>query len=197
MKNKTWSEESLAEAIQQGGQGRQAAIKAIYDDKALKRMVISFVTKNRGNEADGQDIFHEGIIVMDRNIREGKFRGDASLKGYLYSICRLLWMNRYRKHANTDSVAEMPISTEADTHTPAVILETEERKAVLNALLGKLGERCQKILTLWKLSYSMEEIAEQLGFSSADMARKAKYRCHSSLMDIIKENPSLKKMLKP
>lgn len=196
MSNKEWTEENLLNGILQGGNERQAAIRAIYNDSGLKRMVAAFVSKNKGNEADGQDMFHEGIIVLDRNIREGKFRGEAPLKGYLYSICRFLWMNQMRKQSHTDTVAEMPISSEADTQSPEVILVTEERKAVLNSLLAELGERCQKILELWKLSYSMEEIAEKLGFSSSDMAKKAKYRCHVSLLQMIQNNPSLQQLLK-
>lgn len=196
MSNKDWTEENLLASILEGGNARQAAIRAIYNDSGLKRIVAAFVSKNKGNEADGQDIFHEGIIVLDRNVREGKFRGESPLKGYLYSICRFLWMNQMRKQAHTESVAEMPLSGETDTQSPEVIMVSEERKALLNSLLSELGERCQKILELWKLSYSMEEIAEKLGFSSPDMAKKAKYRCHVSLLQMIQNNPSLEQLLK-
>ena len=104
-------------------------------------------------------------------------------------------MNQLRKQAHTSSVAEMPLSNEPDTLTPEVTLVTEERKTVLNRLLQELGERCQQILELWKLSYSMEEIAVSLGFSSSDMARKAKYRCHVSLLEIIRKNPHVEQLL--
>ncbi len=196
MSNKEWTEENLLQGILQGGNERQAAIRFLYNDSGLKRMVAAFVNKNRGNDADGQDIFHEGIIVLDRNIREGKFRGDAPLKGYLYSICRFLWMNQMRKQSHTETVAEMPVTSEVDMQSPEVILVSEERKAVLNSLLNELGERCRQILELWKLSYSMEEIAGRLGFSSPEMAKKAKYRCHVSLLQLIQNNPSLEQLLK-
>jgi RNA polymerase sigma factor (sigma-70 family) len=193
--NQGWTEQSLVESILQGGNARQTAIRFIYEDKDLRQMVIRFVNKNRGNDEDGQDMFHEGIIVLDRNIREGKFRGEAPLKGYLYSICRFLWMNRMRKQSHTDTVAEMPVTAEVDAESPEVIFVNEERKAVLNRLLEEVGERCRKILELWKLSYSMEEIAEKLDFSSAAMARKAKYRCHVSLMELVQKNPALAQTL--
>ena len=133
-------------------------------------------------------MYHEGIIVLDRNIREGKFRGESPVKGYLYSICRFLWMNQMRKLAHTKTVAEVPIENETDLETPEIQLIAQERKDMLNRLLGELGERCQRILELWKLSYSMEEIAETVGFSSPDMARKAKYRCHLSLLEVVKKS---------
>lgn len=189
------SDEQLITAIQQGGKARESALRDIYRDTNLQRMVTAYVRNNRGDATEGQDIFHEGIIVLDRNIREGKFRGESPVKGYLYSICRFLWMNQMRKLSHAKPVAEVPIENETDFETPEIQVVAQERKDLLNRLLGELGERCQRILELWKLSYSMEEIAETLGFSSADMARKAKYRCHLSLLEIIRQNPSLTPML--
>ena len=191
MQTTNWTDDQFLEAINGGGTTREAALRGIYSDNELKRKVIHFVRNRQGNTEDGQDMFHEGIIVLDRNIREAKFRGDAPLKGYLYSICRFLWMNQLRKQAHTTQGTETILANEPDEYTPEITLITQERKDLLNGLLNRLGERCQRILELWKLSYSMDEIATLLGFSSADMARKAKYRCHLSLVELVKENPDL------
>lgn len=191
MKESDWTDEQLLQAIVSGGRARQDALRAIYADQELKRKVIQHVRFRQGNAADGQDMFHEGIIVLDRNVREGKFRGEAPLKGYLYSICRFLWMNQLRKNAHTSVVAEPPLPNEPDETTPEIALISQERRDTLHRLLEQLGERCQRILELWKLSYSMEEIASTLGFSSPDMARKAKYRCHLNLLDLVRQNPQM------
>jgi len=196
MQTSQWTDDQFLAAINSGGQNRQAALRAIYDDNELKRKVIQFVRNRQGNTEDGQDMFHEGIIVLDRNIRESKFRGEAPLKGYLYSICRFLWMNQLRKQAHTTQGAETVLANEPDEYTPEITMIAQERKDLLNSLLGQLGERCQRILELWKLSYSMEEIATSLGFSSADMARKAKYRCHVSLVELVQQNPEIQRVLK-
>lgn len=195
MQTSNWTDNQFLEAITGGGTLREKALRGIYSDNELKRKVIAFVRNRQGNTEDGQDMFHEGIIVLDRNIREGKFRGEAPLKGYLYSICRFLWMNQLRKNAHTTQGAEAVLANEPDDYTPEITLISEERKSLLNNLLSLLGERCQRILELWKLSYSMEEIAEKLDFSSADMARKAKYRCHLSLMELVQQNPEMQKTL--
>lgn len=187
MNSITEIDQQLLESIRQGGAARQAALRKIYDDRELQRMVIAYVRNHRGDATEGQDMFHEGIIVLDRNIREGKFRGEAPLKGYLYSICRFLWMNQMRKLSRATTVAEVPVEDDTDLITPEIQLVAQEQKDMLNRLLHELGERCRQILELWKLSYSMEEIAESLGFSSADMARKAKYRCHLSLLEIVQK----------
>lgn len=174
-------------AIQHGGRSREAALRDIYQDQDLRRMVAAFVRQYLGDAADGEDMFQEGIIVLDRNIREGKFRGEAPLRGYLYSICRFLWRNQARKRARAQCVAEVPVMEETGGETPETELLLEERNALLDDLLSSLGERNRRILEMWKLSYSMAEIAEALGFSSAEIARKAKYRCHLALLETIRQ----------
>jgi RNA polymerase sigma factor (sigma-70 family) len=189
MQRTLWTDEQLVAAIAAGGNDREAALRALYHDEELKRQVIGFVRNHAGQLADGQDVFHEGLIVLDRNVRAGKFRGEAPLKGYLYSICRFLWNNQWRKQRHTVAVPEAPPTEATDAATPEAAYLDDERKTLLGGVLRQLGERCQQILELWKLSFSMEEIAAEVGFSSADMARKAKYRCHLQLLELLRQQP--------
>ncbi len=193
---KTMSDEELLEAIKSGGTSRQRAIQQMYNDRQFSERIIQYVKSNSGNYQDGQDMFHEGIIVMDRNIRADKFRQETSLKGYLYSICRFLWMNQIRKQSKMTYTDDNLKMDDVEEETPEVVFESDEKKNFLRQLIHQLGERCQKTLELWKLSYSMEEIAEKMGFSSAAMARKNKYRCHKSLLKIIEDNPEITNTLK-
>lgn len=192
----SFTEDQLLAAIKAGGNIRQTAIRNIYEDRDLKKKVIDFVKNHGGNVEDGQDMYHEGIIVLDRNIREEKFRGESSIQGYLYSICRFLWMNRTRKQAKTRLTEDNQAFEGASDFTPESSYFDEERKSVLRQILEKLGDRCQKILNLWQLSYSMEEIAETMGLANEQQARKAKYRCHLSLVELLEQNPNLSELLK-
>ena len=186
-----YSDSEIVEAIKSGGRGRQDVIRFLYKQNDLKTKIIQFVQRNSGNFQDGQDMFHEGIIVMDRNIRQDKFKMESSVNGYIFSICRFLWMNQIRKQGKMTLTEDNTRLDEVEESTPETQLFDEEQKNVLRKLMSQLGERCQKILELWKLSYSMDEIATELKFSSAAMARKNKYRCQKSLMDIVGKNPEL------
>lgn len=192
---KVFTGEELVAAIKKGGSQRQQAIRFIYDQADLRQKVIRFVRNNQGNEEDGHDMFHEGIIVLDRNIRQDKFRGDSSVEGYLYSICRFLWHNQRRKKARIDLTDDPIRIDQVETDNPEIQYVTKEKKQLLQRALEQLGERCQRILELWRLSYSMQEIATELGFSSAQMARKNKYRCQQSLMKWLKEQPQWRQWL--
>ncbi len=196
MKAQTYTDKELIAAIKSGSAKRQEAIRYLYQDASLKGKIIQFVSRNSGNYQDGEDMFHEGIIVLDRNIRQNKFKEETSIQGYLYSICRFLWMNQIRKQGKVTLTEDNLEMDSSDQATPEDILFTAEQKEILNSLVDQLGDRCKKILELWKLSYSMEEIANELGFSSAAMARKNKYRCHKSLLEIIQKHPKLVNTLK-
>lgn len=193
---KEFSDQDLVAAIKKGGSSRQEAIRFVYDKADLRGKVVHFVRRNQGNDADGHDMFHEGIIVLDRNIREDKFRGESSVEGYLYSICRFLWQNQRRKKARVDLKEDATQMDQVESNNPEVELISDEKKNILRRALEQLGERCKQILELWQLSYSMEEIATEMNFSSAQMARKNKYRCQQSLLKFFKEQPKWKQWLK-
>lgn len=193
---KAFTDQELVIAIKKGGTGRQQAIHFVYSKADLRRKVVHFVRNNQGNEEDGHDMFHEGIIVLDRNIREEKFRAESSVEGYLYSICRFLWQNQRRKKARIELKDDPMQMDQIETENPEVQYLTDEKKNLLSRALDQLGERCKRILELWQLSYSMEEIATEMEFSSAQMARKNKYRCQQSLMKFLKEQPKWQQWLK-
>lgn len=192
----SYSDNELIAFIKGGGTQRQRALRQLYKDQTLRSKVVRFVQNNSGNFQDGQDMYQEGLIVFDRNIRDDKFRGETSLQGYLFSICRFLWMNQIRKQGKINLTDDHSTMDATELVTPEVSMVDDERKDLLRKVVGQLGERCQKILELWKLSFSMEEIAQKLGFSSAAMARKNKYRCHKSLLSYLEKNPILMEQLR-
>jgi RNA polymerase sigma factor (sigma-70 family) len=189
-------EKILVEMIQSGGRTREQALSQIYTGSGIKEKLTYMVTKNHGIMQDGEDLYQEAIIVLDRNIREGNFRLEGSLSSYLYSIGKYLWMNQLRKKSLTlkeNFTDQEMISTALQ---PDHIMMHEQRKSYLKSVLGKLGKRCQGILELWQLSFSMEEIAQQLGLGDASIARKAKYDCQQQLIKLINDNPLTKNELK-
>jgi len=189
------SDEDIVKAILLGGKEREMALEKLYTDGDCKRKVIKYVQSNHGNNADGKDLFHDGIIVADRNIRNMKFRGDSSLHYYIYSICKYLWLNRIKKNKRVLYPGK-DLKEEIGKRNPETIYMDNELKENLSEALDLLGDRCKKILELWKLNYSMKEIAEKLDIKSEGMARKLKHQCYQKLLKLVEENPGLRKNLK-
>ena len=86
--------------------------------------------------------------------------------------------------------------TEADEETPDILMYSQEESAMLRKVMELLDESCKKILTLWKLSYTMTEIASQMNLSSPEMAKKYRYRCMQKLLGELDNHPHLLNALK-
>lgn len=189
--------EEIISQIRAGGRGRQEALTILYQDRSTRRSVFSTILKMRGNIQDAEDMYQESLIIMDRNIREGKYEHQNSLTGYLCGIARLCWMNQLRKKSRTD-LLDTPIdrSLEHQMPGPDHWLLDHERTTLLNGFLAQLDTRCIQILKLWQERTSMQEIAELLQLSSEMMARKLKYQCTKKLAQLIHEHPEIERILK-
>lgn len=158
--------------------GRESAFRAVYREHF--GMVRHLVVKNSGSDDDAGDIFQEGVIVLFEQVRKPDFRLTSSLKTYLYSICRNLWLKRLRAKGRDKLVDfEQPITLpEVDAEPDP----TEHQLAILRKCLTQLGDACKAILErYYYLNRSMEEIAAELGYTNADTAKTQKYKCMQKL----------------
>lgn len=188
-------DEELVNMIKAGAATREKALHQIYSNTTVKGKLANMIANNSGNSHDAEDIYQEAIIVLDRNIREGHYRLDGSLSSYLYSTGKFLWMNHLRKKKLTLKENFQDSDLVSTSVQPDKIYMDEEKKKYLQSLLSRLGQRCQHIMELWQLSYSMDEIAKKLNIGDASIARKAKYDCQQQLIKLILSNPTNKEEL--
>jgi DNA-directed RNA polymerase specialized sigma24 family protein len=99
------SEDHILLALRKSGLEQRRGLEAIY--KANYGVVEHHVLKNSGSSDDAKDVFQEGIIILCKNIREGKFQGTSTIGTYLFSICRFVWL-KMLQHKVRYSDAEMP-----------------------------------------------------------------------------------------
>lgn len=188
---KTYNDEQLCAMILSGGEARNKALRDIYSREELKHKIRAHIITKGADRAEANDILHDGMIALDRNIRMGKFRGESGLEGYLFSICRFLWHNAFRKKMKYANEEPEEYQFEPDAETPEIHMLEKEKKELLARTLQLIDDRCRNILTLWKRSYSMEEIASETGLSSAEMAKKYRYRCMKKLTAALENQPQL------
>ena len=110
-------------------------------------------------------------------------------------ICRYLWFQRFREIEKDENKKNRP-NSEADWIDPEIKLVQKDQNEQLNLLLGQLPIPCRKVLELWKLGYSMDEIAQRVGYKSAGVARKKKYQCMQKLMQLIETHPGWKNVIR-
>lgn len=175
--------------IKAGGNSREKALEEIFRQNGLDRKIWNLIKDHGANQQDLEDVKTDGLIVLDHNIRTEKFKGESSLEYYYVSICKWLWMNKRRKNNRIELVDDARSLPQRDfAFTPEDILLDKDRIDIIKKHLQSLGPTCTKVLTMWMLHYSMEEIAETMHWSSEALARKNKYRCLQKLKEIIQLN---------
>src|SRR5688500_11618467 len=60
-----------------------------------------YVMANNGSWQDAQDIFQEVIVSFIQLVQQNKFRGEASIKTFLYSMNRNIWLNELKKRGRS------------------------------------------------------------------------------------------------
>ena len=182
----------LIARLRSGTVEEDSALKTIY--RLHFTAVAGYVQRNSGDRDAARDVFQDGIVVLYRNIKEGRFNGESALGTYLFSICRFLWLKALRRKGREPSgpvddntVYEGP---------PGSLLDDERRNAVLT-LFGRLGEGCKRMLLLsFYEDLDMKEIAVRTGFKDEQNARNKKFKCLRALKDLIANDPDAARTLR-
>ena len=156
--------------------------------------VASYVRSNSGNDEDAEDFFQEAIVVFINIVKKGNFRGDSSIKTFLYSIVRNLWRNELKRQ-NRVLLRETNYyeQTEKEEQDIQESIGENEIKNQLLHLLEQLGGNCKKILLLFYYeNLPMKEIFQHMGYETEQVARNMKYRCMNKLKGLLNEHPEMK-----
>lgn len=185
--NTHWTDESLLAALQSGGQAREDALRRMYLMPGLRETVTRFVLDNGGSRDDAQDVFQEALVLFDRNLREGRFEGKSTLATYFVAIAKWRWVTLRRQQGRYRELSPAQYDGEVES-AEAETLRAEHRELLTEAM-GHIGERCRELLRLYQLDYAMEEIAQKMGYSGADVAKKEAYRCRMRLREHLENHP--------
>ena len=164
-----------------------ASIRFLY--RTHYEMLGKYVVNNSGSWDDAQYIFQEVIVAFINLVKAGKFRGEASIKTFLYSLNKNLWLNELKKRGRTQ-VREMKYEKESDKTDQGIntALEAREANAGLMKVMEELGDTCKKILLLYYYeNQSMKEILTSLNYENEQVVRNKKYKCLKRLEELIKD----------
>jgi RNA polymerase sigma-70 factor (ECF subfamily) len=156
----------------------QANDDAAYDELArtYTTQIYHVAYRMLGDSAEASDAVQDIFLKVFRNIRS--FRGDSSLKTWIYRIAfseilnRLRWWKR-RFRSATVSLDDGPEGCTPGLRlshagpSPHQALESKEREAVVQGALKELSKDHRSILLLRDIEgFSYNEIADVLGLSA-------------------------------
>ncbi len=192
---KKYTDAELIAAIQ-SSKNIDGAVKFMY--REYYEMLKIYTSRNSGSDQDAQDIFQEVLVAFIDLTQKGKFRGESSIKTFLFSMNRHMWLNELKKRGRTEK-RNTVFENAKDTTLPDVshvIAQAEMQQQVLD-IVEELGETCKKILLAFYYdNLSMKEILAALPYESEQVVRNKKYKCLKQLEQLLTANPNLAQALK-
>lgn len=141
------------------------------------------------SEEEVIEIFQKAFTVLYFNVRDGKLTEMSStVETYLLGVGKRMFLELFRRRARAgQSLDDVPDVAVLDTD----YLDKEtrnHRQQVTAQLLAQLGESCRQILKLYYFrKFSMESIAEDMGYKNDKVAKKKKYECLKQLRDMVEK----------
>lgn len=173
------------------------AIRFLY--KEFYFLLENYIVNNNGNKDDASDIIQETIIAFVEIVEANKFRGESSIKSFLFSIARNLWLSELRRR-NSMNNRNRIFETGKDVIEQETIqhLIKREHYTDIQRLFEKLGEKCQQLLMLvYYEEMSMNDIVKLMpDYQNEQVLRNKKYKCMKQLEQMITSNDFLRAQLK-
>lgn len=198
--------EQLKKSVQQGDTSSLGLyVKSVAPD-CIRQLQLKF-----GCTLDeAKDVFSDAYLKFHDLLLADKVKY-GNIKGYIYIICRSLYIDQHSKKRNISKRKEVLVShqqNEIENHlyqqektqnelafNPLLkaeqdALQLKQRQndvKFIRKALKQLHPRCRQLLTLaivHKLRYA--EIVEIMGFANTETVKSAKYNCLKKLKAIIK-----------
>lgn len=189
-----FSDRKIIEALQSADDFEMdRAFRMLY--KTYFRMALHYVKSNSGGDVDAEDVFQDALVGFYENVRKGNFKGESTIKTYLYAMIRNQWLVKLKKNMRNINM-EIPEKTLGGMYSMSSENPVDELQFRVSDLLGHISERCREVLKLYYFdNFSMTDIAMKANFDNENSAKTQKYKCMQRLIKILEDKPELKKAL--
>lgn len=170
--------ELIASICSKDSKKRSTALEVVCKDYFPN--VEVYIINNSGSLDEAKDVFQDGIMILHQNLLHGKFKGNSTLKTYVFSICKNLWLQELRKKTKEQTIKET-FNSEAESELPLNL-------DLLRATFNELKEDCKQLLTgFYYEKKSISELQKATGMNSEQVVKNKKARCLGYLMKIIEQ----------
>lgn len=137
--------------------------------------VVNMVRSHGGDRSEAQDLFQDALVIVHEKALGKEFTPSGTIAGYLYGVCRNLWLAELRSKGREVQVQKL-LAEERRVDEVDLTEERELRRAE-QAFLA-LGEKCRELLTRFYLNNEpLSTVAHALGFAGEGAAKTRKYKC--------------------
>ena len=173
------------------GEQRRQHENSLYGQ--FEYMIHEGTRKYHLSQDDGFSAYSDAIVSVIHNIINGNFDQRSSIKTYLFQIFSNKCIDLVRKKTtNKEKVHHATAEPELLDYLPdkarTVVEKLIDQQKVLAVKqhLSTMGEKCKEILLLFEDGYTDKEIADQLQYSNAAVAKTTRLRCLEKLKEKMK-----------
>lgn len=155
-------------------------IEKLY--KLYKDDIYRFLLSLTHDPSLSEDLLSETFVNAITSI--GNFKGQSSIKTWLFSIARNLWLQKLRKARKTieyNDLLELYVSETMDDR-----LITKEKAERIKILLSQKDKRTQKIVNMRIEGYSFSEISKEVNITESS-ARVIDFRIKKWIKSVLEK----------
>ena len=191
----TDQDQQILNGLKAGYKARTAQEEVLY--LQFRYFIDEGCRKYSLNNDDSSSAYSDAVLSTINNVINDHFDGRSSIKTYLYQIFSNKCIDLVRKNTtNKQSVHQSTSAPELLGHLPdgvrgtiEKLIDEQKRKAV-KIYLATIGEKCKEILLLFEDGLTDREIAEELSYNTAAVAKTTRLRCleklRGNMSDLIK-----------
>lgn len=190
-----YSDDELLEHLR-SGKAIDIPVKHLYEKYFY--MLSSYIEQNQGTAEDAEDIFQEAMLTFIDLVRQNKFRGESTVKTFLFAVNRNIWLNELKKRGRQLKRIEKFTTGMPDSEAAIdkMIGSREARRQIFD-VIDSLGEVCKKILiAFYYEDLSITEILTRLDYQNEQVVRNKKAKCMKSLEEKFNTDPALAQKFK-
>ena len=122
----------------------EKAVYLLYRD--YFSTVEKYIVMNSGSKEDAEDIFQEAVLILLVKVSAESFLLSASLKTFLFSICRNLWLKQLRNTSRKIDAKEWESMQLSFLKDSAEVESSERQWNTLPEVLKRITKHCSGLL---------------------------------------------------
>ena len=165
--------------------GDSKTITEIYNTSFVQ--VKRFITQNKGNSEDAEDIFQKALLQLGVRYKREKFTIKSSFEAYLFTVCKNLWRRELNKHKNRVTNSEV-VELVSEPKDNSLALIEQKRQELFLEKLNDISENCKKVLSLFFAKVSYAEIVVETEYNSETVVRQRVFKCKKRLTELVRND---------
>lgn len=189
----------IIEAFRAGGQARESAWEFAY--KEWRDKVIGVIVNRGGTKEEALEALNGAAKDFEARMRQPSFVLENKLSTFFIECVKNEWLRMMKKKKKgIEEKLEDPFSLErAFDKNMSVVTDSGEEmvrelEVIIDNTLNRIGERCKTILVLFMNGFSMQAIADRMGFPGGEqVAKNEKRKCQLKYEIFLREQPLILK----